>query len=122
MPVPMRRAACRRAAPVDALAAWLMRYTRFLSTKQGLAAALHSGDPAFATLPDYFRSRFEPALSRLLNAAADAGEVRADVAPYDLLRAIGNLAVASGEDGAAHTERMVILLMDGLRYSAARSK
>lgn len=106
--------------PVEALAAWLMRYTRFLATKQGLAAALHSGDQAFATLPAYFRSRFEPALSMLLDAAADAGEVRAHVAAYDLLRAIGNLAVASGDDGAAHTERMVMLLLDGLRYGAAK--
>jgi len=106
--------------PADALSAWLMLYTRFLATKQGLAAALHSGDPAFASLPDYFRSRFEPALAMLLNAAADAGEVRADVAPYDLLRAIGNLAVASGEDGVAHIERMVMLLRDGLYYGAAK--
>ncbi len=108
--------------PVDALSAWLMLYTRFLATKQGLAAALHSGDPAFAALPDYFRSRFEPALSMLLNTAAATGEIRADVAPYDLLRAIGNLAVASGEDGPAHTERMVMLLLDGLRYGAATPK
>jgi AcrR family transcriptional regulator len=102
----------------EALVAWLMRYTRFLATKQGLAAALHSGDPAFATLPDYFRSRFEPALTMLLHEAARSGETRADVAAYDLLRAIGNLAVASGDDGAAHTERMVMLLLDGLRYAA----
>lgn len=95
-----------------------MRYTRFLATKQGLAAALHSGDPAFAALPDYFRSRFEPALATLLDAAADSGATRSDIAPYDLLRAIGNLAVASGNDGAAHTERMVMLLTDGLRYGA----
>lgn len=108
--------------PAEALAAWLMRYTRFLATKQGLAAALHSGDPAFAALPDYFRARFEPALSMLLGAAAEAGEVRADVAPYDLLRAIGNLAVASGDDGPAHTERMVMLLLDGLRHGAARQE
>lgn len=104
--------------PLEALAAWLMRYTRFLATKQGLAAALHSGDAAFATLPDYFRRRFEPALSLLLEAAARNGEIRADVAAYDLLRAIGNLAVASGDDGPAHTERMVLLLLDGLRYRA----
>jgi AcrR family transcriptional regulator len=103
-------------APGEALSAWLMRYTRFLATKQGLAAALHSGDPAFAALPDYFRSRFEPALSMLLDAAARSGEARADVAPYDLLRAIGNLAAASGNDGKAHIERMVMLLIDGLRY------
>jgi AcrR family transcriptional regulator len=103
-------------APFDALAAWLMRYTRFFATKQGLAAALHSGDPAFATLPDYFRSRFEPALERLLSAAAKAGEAREDIPAYDLLRGIGNLSVATDEDGAAHTERMIRLLLDGLRY------
>jgi AcrR family transcriptional regulator len=106
--------------PLEALRGWLLRYTRFLATKQGLAAALHSGDPAFATLPAYFRSRFEPALTTLLTAAADAGEIRTDVAPYDLLRAIGNLSVASGEDGPAHTDRMVNLLVDGLRYGARK--
>ncbi|KQY15703.1 TetR family transcriptional regulator [Rhizobium sp. Root73] len=102
-------------SPGDALGAWLMLYTHFLATKQGLAAALHSGDAAFASLPDYFRGRFEPALSMLLDSAAQAGEVRTDVAPYDLLRGIGNLAVASGEDGAAHIERMLMLLLDGLK-------
>ncbi|WP_113946138.1 TetR/AcrR family transcriptional regulator [Pseudochrobactrum asaccharolyticum] len=102
--------------PVPALMEWLLHYTRFLATKQGLAAALHSGDPAFASLPNYFRSRFEPALTMLLAAAADAGEIRNDVGAYDLLRAIGNLSVTSGEDGAAHTKRMVMLLLDGLRY------
>ena len=121
--------ACAKAAqelaatrpPIEALAGWLMRYTLFLATKQGLAAALHSGDPAFAGLPDYFRKRFEPALATLLDAAVDAGEARSDVAPYDLLRAIGNLSVASGEDGAAHTERMVKLLVDGLRYGTQKA-
>lgn len=105
-------------APDGALEAWLMRYVQFLAAKQGLAAALHSGDPAFSALPAHFRCRFEPALAMLLGAAAVAGEVRGDVDAYDLLRAIGNLAVASGEDGPAHTRRMVRLLLDGLRYGA----
>jgi len=108
----------REASPLDALAEWLMHYTRFLATKQGLAAALHSGDPAFASLPDYFRSRFEPALTMLLGAAAKAGDTRADIDGYDLLRAIGNLSVATSDDGREHTERMVRLLIDGLRYGA----
>ena len=108
----------REASPLDALSEWLMRYMRFLATKQGLAAALHSGDPAFASLPDYFRSRFEPALTMLLAAAAEAGDARSGIDAYDLLRAIGNLSVASGDDGKAHTERMVRLLIDGLRYGA----
>ncbi|WP_372023056.1 helix-turn-helix domain containing protein (plasmid) [Tistrella mobilis] len=105
--------------PAEALALWLQRYTGFLTTKKGLAAALHSGDPAFDSLPDHFRSRFEPALTALLDKAAAAGAIRGDVAAYDLLRAIGNLATAGGEDGAAHTRRMLGLLIDGLRYGAA---
>src|SRR5881227_2447210 len=39
--------------PGDALAAWLDRYTAFLTAKRGLKKALHSGDPAFAALPEY---------------------------------------------------------------------
>ncbi len=105
-------------APGEALTLWLRRYTDFIATKRGLAAALHSGDPAFEALPGYFRASFEPALGTLLDAAATAGQARPGVAPYDLLRAIGNLSVASGDDAADHTRRMVDLLLDGLRTSA----
>lgn len=105
-------------APDEALRLWLLRYTLFLATKKGLAAALHSGDPAFGALPDYFRSRFEPCLAALLESSASAGHIRADIAAFDLLRAIGNLSVASGEDGPAHTQMMVSLLIDGMRYGA----
>lgn len=102
----------------EALALWLKRYTAFLATKKGLAAALHSGDPAFDALPGYFRASFEPVLAELLRAAAEAGEIRRDIGAYDLLRAIGNLSAASGEDGAAHARSMVDLLIDGLRVGA----
>lgn len=105
--------------PGEALVAWLKRYTGFIATKRGLAAALHSGDPAFDTLPAYFRAKFEPVLTSLLAKAAAAGEIRTDIAPYDLLRAIGNLSVASGVDGQAHIESMVDLLIDGLRFGAS---
>lgn len=104
--------------PGEALSRWLQRYCAFIATKKGLAASLHSGDPAFDTLPDYFRARFEPALALLLETAAAAGEVRGDVAPYDLLRAIANLSVTTGEEGAAHTRRMLDLVIDGLRFGA----
>lgn len=102
----------------EALRHWLNRYTVFLATKKGLAAALFSGDPAFDALPAYFRERFEPCLAALLQAAASAGVIRADVAPYDLLRAIGNLAASTGEDARRHTQDMVRLMFDGLRYGA----
>jgi AcrR family transcriptional regulator len=108
-------------APGEALTLWLLRYTDFITTKRGLAAALHSGDPAFEALPGYFRASFEPALGMLLQTAETAGQARSGIAPYDLLRAIGNLAVASGDDGPDHTRRMVDLLLDGLKIGATHT-
>ena len=63
--------------PGEALARWMQRYVDFISAKRGLAAALHSGDPAYNTLPAYFQERLRPALQTLLEAAAAAGKVRA---------------------------------------------
>src|ERR1700722_19369225 len=62
--------ACADAAPVlaaehepgEALARWIQRYVAFIATKRGLAAALHSGDPAYDSLPAYFEKRLLPAL------------------------------------------------------------
>lgn len=118
--------ACADAAPAlaaeyepgEALARWIQRYATFIETKRGLAAALHSGDPAFNDLPAYFDQRFLPALRSLLESAATAGEVRTDVEARDLLRAVGNLCLTAGEDGTDHSQRMVALLVDGLRYGA----
>lgn len=107
-------ALAREHEPIDALAKWLERYTHFIATKRGLAAALHSGDAAFGALPAYFREHLEPVVKSLLEAAVDAGQIRRDVDAYDLLRAVGNLSVPD----VAHTQRMVALLVDGLRYGA----
>lgn len=121
--------ACADAAPIlatehepgEALARWMQRYVDFIAAKRGLAAALHSGNPAFDTLPAYFEKRLRPALQTLLEAAAAAGEVRADVEPYDLLRAVASLCTPDRDGGPGHARRMVALLVDGLRYGASVS-
>ena len=108
-------------APGEALALWMQRYVDFIATKRGLATALHSGNPAFNTLPTYFDKRLRPALRALLDAAARAGEVRADIEPDDLLRAVRNLCMSTHDDRTDHAHRMVALLVDGLRYTASPS-
>jgi AcrR family transcriptional regulator len=104
--------------PGAALAKWLHRYTEFLATKRGLAAALHSGDPAFDALPGYFFQRLEPALGSLLDAAAATGEMRADISARDLLHAVALLCMPVSDEGVGYSQRMVALLIDGLRSAA----
>jgi AcrR family transcriptional regulator len=111
----------KKHAPGEALAQWMQRYADFIATKRGLATALHSGDPAFNTLPAYFEKRLEPALRTLLDAAAAAGEVRTNIEPFDLLRAVGNLCMSAKDDQTNYARRMVALLVDGLRYGASPS-
>ncbi|MGC4997764.1 MULTISPECIES: TetR/AcrR family transcriptional regulator [unclassified Streptomyces] len=103
--------------PVEALRLWLLRFTHFIATKRGLSAALHSGDPAYDSLPAYFQLRLLPALEGLLGTAAEAGRIRTDIDPEDLLRAVGNLTLPAQDDDG-HTTRMLSLLIDGLRYGS----
>jgi len=115
--------ACAAAAPAlaaahqpgAALEKWLHRYTELLATKPGLAPALHSGDPAFDALPGYFFERLAPALGSLLEAATATGESRADISARDLLPAIALLCRPVAGQGLAYNQRMVAVLIDGLR-------
>ena len=103
----------------EALEKWIQRYVEFIGAKRGLAAALHSGDPAYEVLPAYFDERLRPALTALLEAAAEAGAIRAGVDPNDLLHAVAQLATPAHDGDLAPARRMVALLVDGLRYGAS---
>lgn len=107
--------------PVVALEKWLHRYTEFLETKRGLASALHSGDPAFDALPDYFMGRLGPALGSLVDAAVAAGEIRAVASPKDLLYAVSKLCLPMHDDEPNHGRRMIDLLVDGLQHGAGQT-
>lgn len=104
--------------PAEALELWVQRYRGFLETKRGLAAALHSGDPAYSALPEYFHSTAAPVLGKLLDDAANAGAIRHGVIPLDLLGAVANLCVPFPGSDPGTASRMVALLLDGLRYGA----
>ncbi|MCL2515128.1 MAG: TetR/AcrR family transcriptional regulator [Microbacteriaceae bacterium] len=107
-------------SPDEALELWVQRYTEFVATKHGLGSALHSGDPAYSGLRDYFEGNAGPALQRLLDAAARAGVIRPGIDPIELIGAIANLSVPPpGSEDTSRAARMVALLLDGLRYGAA---
>lgn len=102
--------------PGEALDRWVLRYTEFVATKRGLAAALHSGDPAYEPLAVSFSTRLAPALERLLAAARADGAIVQEVEAEEFLGAVANLCQGgrpATQDG--HAERMVRLLLAGLR-------
>jgi AcrR family transcriptional regulator len=101
--------------PFEALTLWLYRFTDFVSTKHGLAQALHSGDPAFDELPAYFRARFGPALATLLAAASDAGAIDSELTVDELLYAVARLCQPIGDAGDDQSRRLVGVLVNGLR-------
>ncbi|QEH39036.1 DNA-binding transcriptional regulator EnvR [Aquisphaera giovannonii] len=104
--------------PEEALRRWIGRYVDFLAAKRGLAAALHSGDPAYDALPAYFDERLRPALGGLLDSAASAGRIRAGVDPHDLLWAVASLGASPRGQDPSRARRMIGLLLDGLRHGA----
>jgi len=105
-------------APEEALRRWIERFVDFVRAKRGLAAALHSGDPAYAVLPDYFEKRLRPALQGLLDSAAAAGCIRSGADPGDLLWAVASLCSSTRGHDPTLCRRMIGLLLDGLRSGA----
>jgi transcriptional regulator SbtR-like protein len=95
------------------------RFIDCMATKHGMSEALRTliasgGNPFSAS-----KSRLTSALSLLFKAGAEAGTLRCDVDPEDVLAAMSGVSLASGEP--AHRERagrLLDLLLDGLRYRA----
>jgi AcrR family transcriptional regulator len=106
--------------PDEALARWLHRLMNFFKTKRGLAAALHSGDPAYSALPGYFMQRMGSALEGLIDAAVVAKAVRPGIDANDLLRTVASLCHGPNGEEPAYACGMVDLLIDGLRYGVNR--
>lgn len=102
----------------EALSLWMQRLTDFVATKRGLGPALHSGDPAFQSLPDYVLGQLTPVLRGLLDDAAAAGAIRKGVDAGELLLAGLQLATPASTGDPAQARRMIGLLVDGLRYGA----
>jgi hypothetical protein len=83
-------------------------------TEHGLAAALRSDDPAFATLHAWFVDRLAPVCTQLLDAAAGAGEIGTDLDAYQRMRGVGNLCIGDESDDRYDARRLVGLLLVGL--------
>ena len=103
------------ASPHAALGRWIDLFVDFLVTKHGLAAALQSDSVGFEALHASFLDRLLPVCTQLLDAAAEAGEIRPGLQAYELMRGVGNLCVGAESDPRYDARRLVALLVEGLR-------
>jgi AcrR family transcriptional regulator len=101
--------------PLAALTVWIDLFVDFLTTKHGLARAMQSDSATFETLHAYFLDRLVPVCAQLLEAAAAAGEIHADIEAYGLMRGIGNICVGAETDPDYDARRLVALVIVGLR-------
>jgi len=102
--------------PWEALLAWIDRFTLLVGTKTGLAAAMHSGDPAYDDLPQHLLDQLVPAAQALLSAAVAAELARSDVSAREVLTTIALISQPVPGERPDFNQRMVHVFLDGLRH------
>jgi len=103
--------------PADvALAEWMRRFLAYVETKRGMADALESLMASNSALFAESKQQMISAVTELVEAGRASGTLRPDADPDDILRAMP--AVKSIED-PKQAERVLALLVDGLRYGAS---
>jgi AcrR family transcriptional regulator len=106
----------------EALAEWMRRFVGYVATKRGLAVALKSMVNDNSELFAQSRANINESMARLVHAAVEAGLVRADAEPQDVLQAMSGFCMFSEQAGwQEQAQRLVNLLVDGLRFGVARS-
>jgi AcrR family transcriptional regulator len=106
--------------PAQALEEWMRRFVSYVATKRGMAAALKSVVAADSEIFTKSRAQINEAMARLVYGAAEAGTIRSDANPEDVLRAMSGFCLISDQPGwQEQALRLVSLLVDGLRYGAS---
>jgi AcrR family transcriptional regulator len=107
--------------PIECLRRWLHASVAFVATKKGMLSSLALAAPSS---PDLAATSFEAltrALRLLLRRAADAGEIRGDIGPEELLRTVfGICYMHDRPDWQDGVLRLIDVFVDGLRIPAAR--
>ena len=107
--------------PDRAMRLWMDNFIDYLAAKKGMAdalrAAVASGADPFAESLD----RLGTAITTLLKAGADAGVLRSDVDPLDVGFSLAGFSLITSAPGQRErADRLLDLLLDGLRYGTGR--
>ncbi len=102
--------------PVEALREWMKIFVDYIATKHLIAPALNSMVGGPSQLFAESGTQIKAAIEALVGRAVAAGEIRSDLDPFDLLRALVGVAnVATSPDWEASAKRLVDILVAGSR-------
>jgi AcrR family transcriptional regulator len=102
--------------PIEALRAWMVLFVDYIATKRIIASALNSVVGGPSRLYDASRVQITAAIEALVKTAIKSGDIRKDLEPFDLLRAlVGVSNVATGPDWQGSARRLVDILIKGSR-------
>ncbi len=100
----------------EALHQWMRLFVDYIATKKVMASALGAIVGGLSELYAASGAQITEAMSLLVRRAAESGDIRADVDPDDLLRALVGFTYGNGSPGwQASALRLIDILMDGLR-------
>lgn len=100
--------------PIEALRAWMLLFVDYIATKQIIAPALNTLVGGSSKLYEGSRAQIQGAIDALVKRAIQSGDIRRDLDPFDLLRAlIGVSNVASTPDWPQSARRLVDILISG---------
>jgi AcrR family transcriptional regulator len=102
--------------PLEALRAWMLLFVDHIAAKQIIAPALNTLVGGPSKLYEGSRGQIGGAIDALVRRAIKRGDIRRDLDPFDLLRAlIGVAHVASSPDWQQSARRLVDILIAGAR-------
>ncbi len=102
--------------PVEALRAWMLLFIDYIAAKQIIAPVLNTIVGGPSKLYEGSRAHIAGALDLLVKRAIRSGEIRRDLDPLDLLRAlIGVAFLTSDPDWQQSARRLVDILIAGSR-------
>jgi len=102
--------------PVEALRAWMLLFVDYIATKELIAPALNNMVGGPSKLFEASGNHIKGAIDSLVKRAIKSGDIRPDLDPVDLLRAlIGVSNVASAPDWVQSARRLVDILILGSR-------
>ncbi|WP_158794777.1 TetR/AcrR family transcriptional regulator [Granulicella sp. L60] len=103
-------------SPVDALRAWMLLFVDYIATKQIIAPALNTLVGGPSKIFEATSILIKGAIQGLVERAIESGDIRPDLDPMDLLRAlVGVSNVASIPDWPQSAKRLVEILIIGSR-------